>query len=82
METFTFEFRGSDFDDLMKRKTGLPKMEADIFARIARLNRAGHRVVIVDKDTHQLIHEFLPIPRSSRTSTAPTTSPPGAEDEG
>jgi hypothetical protein len=60
METFTFAFQRSDFDDLMKGRSGVEAEAAALFARIRRLNAIGNHVRIFDKMTGELIHEFLP----------------------
>jgi hypothetical protein len=64
METFTFAFNRSDFDDLMKGHAGVAAEAAALFARIARLTRVGNHVRIIDRNTGELMHEFLPNNRS------------------
>jgi hypothetical protein len=64
METYTFMFKCADFEDLMKGRSGVPVTEVQLFARVASLNAAGHLVRIIDKDTGNLTHEFLPKSRS------------------
>jgi hypothetical protein len=76
METHTFEIERSDFDKLMNHFTGFPGMEADISLRIARLNADGHRVIVIEKDTGEVLHEFLPKFQSNESSEAPTSVPP------
>jgi hypothetical protein len=71
METHTFAFRYTDFDDLMRGKSGIPATVVQLFARVASLNAAGHHIRIVDQDSGVLIHEFLPRSRSSESSEAP-----------
>jgi hypothetical protein len=66
METFTFAFDRSDFDDLMNGRSGVAAEAAALFARIGRLNRIGNHVRIIDRNTGELIHEFLPTSQSSR----------------
>jgi hypothetical protein len=64
MESYTFVFKNEAFENLMKGKGGSPE-DAELFARIFALNREGHHVRIVEKDTGVIIHEFLPKSRSS-----------------
>ena len=60
METYTFVFTSVDFQDLMKGKSGVPAQAVQLFARVAKLNAEGHHVRIIEKNTGELIHEFLP----------------------
>ena len=66
METYTFVFTSVDFQDLMKGKSGVPAQAVQLFARVAKLNAEGHHVRIVEKNTGELLHEFLPPSRSSK----------------
>jgi hypothetical protein len=60
METYTFVFSRADFNDLMKGNSGVPAPAAQLFARVTKLNAAGHHVRIIEKNTGELLHEFLP----------------------
>jgi hypothetical protein len=59
MNTLTFSLSRTGFEDLMAGRSGVPVPETQLFARIARLNAAGHDVRIIDKETGELINEFL-----------------------
>jgi hypothetical protein len=65
METYTFVFTSADFNDLMKGRSGVPAPVVQFFDRVAKLNAEGHHVRIVEKNTGELLHEFLPPSRSS-----------------
>ena len=75
METYTFVFRLVDFNDLMRGNSGVPEPAAQLFERVTKLNAEGHHVRIIEKNTGELLHEFLP---KSRSSEAP---PPRTEPE-
>jgi hypothetical protein len=60
METYTFVFTAADFQDLMKGKSGVAVPAVQLFDRVAKLNAAGHHVRIIEKNTGELLHEFLP----------------------
>ena len=74
MDTFTFAFDRLDFDDLMNGNSGVAAEAAALFARITRLNAAGHHVRIIERRTGELIHEFLPKPKSNRSSIIRTSA--------
>jgi hypothetical protein len=56
METYTFVFTAADFNDLIQGKSGVPVPAMQLF----ELNAAGHHVRIIEKNTGELLHEFLP----------------------
>jgi hypothetical protein len=60
MDTYTFVFMAADFEDLMKGKSGVPVPAVQLFDRVAKLNAEGHHVRIIEKNTGELLHEFLP----------------------
>ena len=68
METYTFVFDSTDFHALMQGKSGVPQSAADLFARITKLNAAGNHVRIIEKNTGELIHEFLPKSQPNESS--------------
>jgi hypothetical protein len=74
MDTYTFMFKTAIFEALMKGKGG-PVTDTDLFARIARVNREGHHVRIIDEATDELIHEFLPKSQSNESSATPNSDP-------
>jgi hypothetical protein len=76
MESFTFVFSVPDFEDLMKGRSGVPVSITELFARVTALNAAGHHVRIIEKNTGELIHEFLPKSRSDESSAVPNSAPP------
>ena len=67
MESYTFVFTATDFDDLMKGKSGVPEPAVQLFARVTKLNAEGHHVRIIEKNTGELLHEFLPNSRPSKS---------------
>jgi hypothetical protein len=60
METHTFVFALADFNDLMKGNSGVPDPVVQLFSRVTKLNAEGHHVRIMEKNTGELLHEFLP----------------------
>jgi hypothetical protein len=67
METYTFVFTPADFNDLINGKNGVPVPAVQLFDSVAKLNAAGHHVRIIEKNTGELLHEFLPTSRSSES---------------
>jgi hypothetical protein len=76
METYIFMFKSADFEDLMKGKSGVPLTGTRLFHRVASLNCSGHYVRVIDKDTGELIHEFLPRVRPLERSPSPWSQNP------
>ncbi len=64
METYTFVFTLADFNDLMKGNSGVSAAATQLFAKVTKLNADGHHVRIIEKNTGELLHEFLPKSRS------------------
>jgi hypothetical protein len=60
MERYTFIFTLADFNDLMKGNSGVPDPVVQLFSRVTKLNAEGHHVRIIEKNTGELLHEFLP----------------------